>query len=310
VTEEPAPPVWWEASLRVTEELAESVADVMARFSPGGVAIGYDAIQPDPDGEGKPAGPVTVRAYLPEDAELPTHRRLLEEALWHLGRISPLPDPEWRAVIEKDWSLEWKKNYRPIRIGRRLRIVPSWMDPAPFVRNLILRLDPGMAFGTGLHPTTQLCLEALEDWVLPGMDVIDLGCGSGILAIAAAKLGAGRVFGVDIDPQAVPIARENVLLNNVESSVEIRIGSLDDLLKEQRSASLVAANILAVVVREMLAAGLARIVRPQGRLVLSGILEGQSAAVEDAIREAGMQVGEKRLRRDWVALVAEKPAAE
>jgi ribosomal protein L11 methyltransferase len=304
------PPVWWEISLKVKEELAEPVADVMARFAPGGVALGYDAIRPDPDGEGKPAGPLTVRAYLPEDAKLESRRRRLEEALWHLSQISPLPDPTWRAVVEKDWSLEWKKNYRPIRVGRRLRIVPSWMDPAPFARDLILRLDPGMAFGTGMHPTTQLCLEALEDWIRPGLEVIDLGCGSGILAIAAAKLGAGRTLGVDIDPQAVRIARENVMQNRVEASVEIHVGSLDGLLQEGRTAPLVVANILAAVVREMLAAGLARTVRPKGRLVLSGILEDQSAAVEDAIREAGMQVEEKRMRQDWVALVAGSRGAE
>jgi ribosomal protein L11 methyltransferase len=247
-----------------------------------------------------------VRAYLPADEELESRRSRLEEALWHLGWIAPLPEPEWRAVIETDWSLEWKQHYRPIRIGRRMRIVPSWMDPAPFANDLILRLDPGMAFGTGMHPTTQLCLETLEDRIRPGMDVIDLGCGSGILAIAAVKLGAGRALGVDIDPQAVRVARENVILNGVESSVEIRPGSLQEILKEGRSAPLIVANILAVVVREMLAAGLARSVQLQGRLVLSGILEEQSAAVEAAIRKAGLRVEEKRIRQDWVALVAEK----
>jgi ribosomal protein L11 methyltransferase len=308
VTDKNAPPVWWEISLKVTEELAESVADVMARYSPGGVAIGYDTIEPDPNGEGKPVGPVTVRGYLPEDDGVLTRRRRLDEALWHLSQISPLPEPEWRTVIEKDWSLEWKKNYRPIRIGRRLQIVPSWIDPAPFAHDLILRLDPGMAFGTGMHPTTQLCMEALEDWITPGMDVIDLGCGSGILTIAAVRLGAGRVLSLDIDPQAVRVAQENASVNGVESSVEIRTGSLDDLLLERRTAPLVVANILAAVVREMLAAGLARTVQPHGKLVLSGILEEQSAAVEAALEAEGMQVGEKRLRRDWVALVAEKPA--
>jgi ribosomal protein L11 methyltransferase len=310
MSEEPTPPTWWEVSLRVKEELAESVADVLARFAPGGVALGYDAIKPDPDGEGWPAGPLTVRAYLPADAEMESRRSRLEKALWHLGQISPLPDPEWRAVIEKDWSLEWKKHYRPIRIGRRLRIVPSWMDPAPFARDLVLRLDPGMAFGTGMHPTTQLCLETLEDIIRPGMDIIDLGCGSGILAIAAVKLGAAQALGVDIDPAAVRVARENALLNGVESSVEIRPGSLPELLKEERSASLVVANILALVVREMLAAGLARTVQPHGRLVLSGILEEQSVAVEAAIRDAGLRVDQKRIRQDWVALVAEKLAVE
>ncbi len=306
MSEEHPLPAWWEVSLKVKEELAESVADVMARFASGGVALGYDEIEPDPDGEGRPTGPLTVRAYLPADAELAERRSRLEEALWHLGRIAPLPEPEWREVVEKDWSVEWKKNYHPVRIGRRLQIVPSWMDPAPYTRNVVLRLDPGMAFGTGLHPTTQLCLEAFEDLIHPGIDIIDLGCGSGILAIAAVKLGAGKAFGLDIDPQAVRVARENVLLNGVQSSIEIRSGSLPELLQEGRSAPLVAANILAMVLREMLADGLARTVAPGGRLVLSGILEDQSAAVEEALHQQGLRLEEKRIRQDWIALVAKK----
>jgi ribosomal protein L11 methyltransferase len=308
VSEERPPAVWWEISLKVNEELAESVADAMARFASGGVAISYDSIQPDPDGEGTPVGDLTVRAYLPADAELESRRFRLEEALWHLGRISPLPDPEWREVVEKDWSVEWKKNYRPVRIGRRMRIVPSWMDPAPYRHDLVLRLDPGMAFGTGLHPTTQLCLETLEDRVRPGMEMIDLGCGSGILAIAAVKLGAEKALGVDIDPQAVRVARENALLNRVESSVEIRSGSLAGLVQDGRSAPLVAANILAIILKEMLAAGLDRIVAPGGCLVLSGILEDQAPAVEEVLRAQGLRLAEKRKRQDWVALVAERPA--
>jgi ribosomal protein L11 methyltransferase len=306
VSEEPAPPAWLEISLRVKEELAESVADVMARFAPGGVAIGYEGIEPDPNGEGRPAGPLTVRAYLPVDAELESRRLRLEEALWHLGRIAPLPEPGWREVAEKDWSLEWRKHYRPIRIGRRLRIVPTWIDWKRSSGEVILRLDPGMAFGTGMHPTTQLCLEALEDRVKPGMEVIDLGCGSGILTIAAIKLGAGRALGLDTDPQAVRVARANLLVNGVESRAEIRLGSLPDLVDEKRSAVLVVANILAAVLCEMLAAGLAETVRPGGCLVLSGILVDQSPAVEDSVRECGLRVAEKKVREDWIALLAEK----
>jgi ribosomal protein L11 methyltransferase len=306
VSKEPASPAWLEISLKVKDELAESVADVLARFAPGGVALGYDAVEPDPDGEGRPAGMLTVRAYLPVDAELESRRLRLEEALWHLGRIASLPEPAWREVIATDWSLEWKKHFRPIRIGRRLRIIPSWMEAEPPAGDVILRLDPGMAFGTGMHPTTQLCLEALEDRLLPGMEVIDLGCGSGILTVAAVKLGAGRTLGLDIDPQAVRVARENLLTNGVESRAEIRPGSLQDLLAEKRSAPLVVANILAAVLREMLGAGLAKTVHPGGCLVLSGILLDQSAAVEDSVRGCGMRMAEKRVREDWVALLAEK----
>jgi len=300
------PPAWLEASVRVNEELAESVADVMARFAPNGVTLGYDGIEPDPDGEGKPRGPITVRAYLPWDAQLETNRAALAEALWHLGRISPIPEPVFREVVETDWSLEWKKHYRPFRIGKRLVIVPSWIEWNAAPGDVTLRLDPGMAFGTGMHPTTRLCLEALEERITPGVGMIDLGCGSGILSIAGALLGAGRVEGWDIDPEAVRIARENAALNSVASRFEARLGSLEDLRKTKRSAPVVAANILAGVLQAMLRASLAETVQPGGCLILSGILAEQSAAVEAALAESGLRLAEKKIREDWVALIAEK----
>jgi ribosomal protein L11 methyltransferase len=307
VSRNPSSPAWLEVSLTVSDELAESVADVLARFAVGGVAIAREEIEPDPDGEGKPTGPVTVRAYLPFDAELGDCRSRLEEALWHLGQITPLPEARFQEVPEEDWSLQWKTHYRPMRIGRRIRIIPSWMEADVLPTDAVLRLDPGMAFGTGVHPTTQLCLEAMEERIHPGMDVIDLGCGSGILAIAAVKLGAGRAVGMDQDPQAVQTARENVIRNGVESKIEIRLGSLDTLLEERLSAPVVVANILASVLKEMLSGGLAKTVRPGGCLILSGILADQAPAVEAAVRTAGMQSMGKKTREDWVALIALAP---
>jgi len=292
--------------VRVSEELAESVADVMARFAPEGVTLGYETIEPDPDGEGRPSGPLTVRAYLPWNQDLPARQAALEEALWHLGRISPIPEPVFREVVETDWSLEWKKNYRPFRIGRQLVIVPSWMEWNAGPGDVILRLDPGMAFGTGMHPTTQLCLEALEERTRPGVEMIDLGCGSGILSIAALRLGAGKAEGWDIDPEAVRVARENAALNGVAARFAVRKGSLQDMLTEGRSAPVVAANILAGVLQSMLRASLSDTVEPGGYLILSGILAEQSAAVEAAVEQSGLHLLEKKIREDWVALIAEK----
>jgi ribosomal protein L11 methyltransferase len=300
------PPVWLEASVRVNEELAESVADVMARFAPNGVTLGYDGIEPDPDGEGKPRGPLTVRAYLPWGEDVQARRAALEEALWHLGRISTIPEPVFREVAETDWSVEWKKNYHPFRIGRRLMIVPSWIEWNAAPGDVVLRLDPGMAFGTGMHPTTQLCLEALEDRITPGAAMIDLGCGSGILSIAGVLLGVGRAEGWDIDPEAVRVARENAALNGVDARFEARSGTLEDMLRENRRAPVVAANILAGVLQTMLRASLAEVVAPGGYLILSGILMEQSAAVEAAVEESGLHLVEKKIREDWVALIAEK----
>jgi ribosomal protein L11 methyltransferase len=300
------PPVWLEVSVEVNEELAESVADVMTRFASEGVALGYASIEPDPDGEGSPRGPLTVRAYLPWDSDLESRRAGLEEALWHLGRISPIPEPVFREIGELDWSVEWKKNYRPFRIGKRLVIVPSWMEWKKTKGDVILRLDPGMAFGTGMHPTTQLCLEALEERVVPGGDFIDLGCGSGILSIAALQLGAGRAEGWDIDPQSVRVTEENARINGVGSKFSVRLGSLQELLNEKRTARMVAANILAGVLETMLHNSLAETVRPGGCLILSGILLNQSPAVETAVSESGLRLAEKKVRGDWAALIADK----
>ena len=246
------------------------VADVMARFAPGGVALGYRTIEPEADGEGRPAGLLLVRAYLPYGPDLEDRRNRLAEALWHLGQISPVPEPAFREIVEEDWSIEWKKHYRPLRVGRRLRILPSWIKEPADPGSLVIRLDPGMAFGTGMHPTTQLCLAALENLVTAGSSVIDLGCGSGILSIAALRLGARRVLGVDTDPAAVRIAAENVRRNGLGQGTEFRVGSLAELLAAGEQADVVAANILAVVLRRMLAEGLAGLLPKGGRLILWG----------------------------------------
>jgi ribosomal protein L11 methyltransferase len=299
-------PAWLEATVVVAEEYAEAVADAFARYAPGGVALTYLLVQPDPDGEGRPGGPVEVRAYLRHDAGLEERRARLTEALWHLGQIAEIPEPVFQPVVDEDWSRSWRKRYRPLRLGKRIHILPSWYRAKTRRGDIVLRLDPGMAFGTGTHPTTQLCLEALEDLVIPGMRVIDLGCGSGILAVAAAKLGAARVLGTDIDKEAIRVADENVRRNRMTARVTLAEGSLADLLAAGETADLVAANILAIVLRKMLGENLAGLLAPGGRIILSGILQEQSADVERALIEAGLRLDEKRRREDWVALVASR----
>lgn len=197
---------WMEVSLTVDGELAEAVAEVMARYIPDGVAIESTAIIPDLEGEGQPGGPLRVCGYLPIDERLEETRRRLEEGLWYLGRIRPLPAAEYKPIQEINWVEAWKQHYQPIPIGRRLIIVPAWIE-LPTQERIPIRIDPGMAFGTGTHPTTQLCLELLEEYLRPGEAIIDMGCGSCILAIAAIKLGASQALGVDIDLQAIPNAR-------------------------------------------------------------------------------------------------------
>jgi len=302
---------WLEISLTVDGEMAESVADAIARYIPDGVVIESTAVSANmDDSEGHAVGPLRVFGFIPVDENLEDTRRKIEEALWYLGRIRPLPQAAFRTIQQTNWAEAWKVHYQPIAIGRRLMIVPAWLESLSQDR-IPVRIDPGMAFGTGTHPTTQLCLELVEKiledpQVDPAVtDVIDLGCGTAILAIAALKLGARSALGVDIDPEAVDAAAENARTNGINIGLELAEGSLATILAGRfglRAAPLVLANILAPVLERLLDEGLAGLVTPAGSLVLSGILAEQSAGVEAAARRTGLRLAEKRQSGDWVAL--------
>jgi len=301
------PRQWLEVSVPVDDEMAEPVADLLAQYAPQGVALSYAEILPDPDGEGLPGGGLRVSAYLPVDENLEATRQRLLTGLWHLSQIRHLSPADFRRIEDRDWMEEWKRSYRPIRIAPGLVVCPSWIELPPEPEEVVVRLDPGMAFGTGTHPTTRLCLEAVRELVQPGSEVIDLGCGSGILAIAALRLGASRALALDIDPEAVRTTLSNGSRNGVSERLLVLTGSLAEALADTapiRKASLVLVNILAQVAVEMLHSGLARLVLPGGHLVLSGILLEQSPQVEQALNEQGLAPAQKRVREDWVALCA------
>ncbi|MFL7790796.1 MAG: 50S ribosomal protein L11 methyltransferase [Anaerolineae bacterium] len=284
---------WLEISVTVDNEAAEAVAEVLSRYAYHGVII-----ETGPDGWS--AEPVSVRAYLSADDHLQANKRRVEEALWHLGQIWPIPDPTFRSVAEADWEEAWKERLSVLHIGQHVVIRPSWLDYAPASGDIVIDLDPGMAFGTGLHPTTQLCLEALEELVQPGAEVLDLGTGSGILAIAAAKLGARSVKAVDNDPVAVKTARENTITNDVQKAVHIAEGSLEDISGDY---DLVVVNILARVIAEMLREGLEKRVRPGGKMIAAGILADQETTVTEALGQGKLTLVERRQRDDWICLV-------
>jgi ribosomal protein L11 methyltransferase len=282
------------------------VADVLTRFAPEGVAIEALQFAVAPDERGVAVGDVIVRAYFPADEQLEATRAKLEEALWHLGQLVPLPAPVYQSIADKDWSESWKASFQPVRVGKRLVIVPAWLNPPLAPDDIPIRLDPGMAFGTGTHPTTQLCLAAIEKHLRPGQAVLDLGTGSGILAIAAAKLHSGPVWALDIDPEAVRVAAENTAANGVAERICVAQGSLAEVLHASYSAPLVVANILARILNEMLDNGLAQTVTPGGLLILSGILDSQAHEVRARLAARGLTCLAQEHIDDWVALIARR----
>ncbi len=295
-----------EVTLECSGELAEAVAEVFARYCPEGVVLDnvtrYDAEKH----EHIPTGMMRVAAYLPQDDELESKKRSLEEALWYMGRIVPLPAPEFISIEDQDWMTVWKQNYQPLRVGKSWLILPAWLELPEGETRRVVRIDPAMAFGTGTHPSTQLCLLAIEDTIRPGQPVIDLGCGSGILSIAALKAGASQALAVDIDEQAVSATHANARINAIDEKVEAVQGSLADILTGKYSlqqAPLVLANILAPVLIRLFDEGLADLIAPGGKLVLAGILENQAEDVLSAARARGLDLIAKYQQEDWVGLV-------
>jgi ribosomal protein L11 methyltransferase len=302
---------WIEVATRVDNEAVEAVAELFQRYAHGGVVIDY-ATEPGQEiAWDEPAvlaagQPVTVRGYLPRSRDGARRRRQLEQALWHLAAIWPMSEPTVREVREEDWANAWKEHFFAHRVGERLVIKPSWREFEGGPGDLVVTLDPGMAFGTGLHPSTRLCLLALERAVRAGDRVLDVGTGSGILALAAARLGAERVLAVDLDEVAVEAARANAEANGLTASVEVARGSVEAAPAGQ-TYDLVLANIIARVIIE-LAPALAARVRPGGRLVASGILALRRDEVAAALAAAGLTVEETLEEADWVALLCARPA--
>jgi ribosomal protein L11 methyltransferase len=223
--------------------------------------------------------------------------------------LRPIGELETRVVHEEDWAEAWKQHFPVMRVGKRVVIQPTWRDYDRQPADVVISLDPGMAFGTGLHPTTRLCLAGIEDWadrdLLGDARVLDVGTGSGILAIAAGLFGASYVLGIDTDPLAVETTRVNAELNGLSTVIEARTGSLP--LPEPAQFHLVAANLIAGVLIE-LAEGLAASLWPTGRLLASGIFFEREPEVVSAFESAGLQIVGRLDEGEWLALEALRPA--
>jgi ribosomal protein L11 methyltransferase len=297
--------VWHELSVTVDAEGVEPVTELLSRYGfNNGVAIDEPYVQED-DGDNlriDPAGSFVVRTYI-ADSDLESEAlESIRRALWHLGRIRPVGELQVEPIREEDWANAWKAHFAVHRIGERVVIRPPWQDYQPAGDDVVVELDPGMAFGTGLHPSTKLSMLAVEDVVTAGDRVLDVGTGSGILAIAALKLGAAHADGVDVESVAVTAAGENAARNGVADRFSVARGSVGPGEPFAGPYDVVLANIIARILIE-LADHLVGATRPGGHLVLAGIIASRESEVVEAFASLGAAVDTRRQIDDWVSLM-------
>jgi len=303
---------WLQLTCRAHPEAAEAVSEAFRRFVPSGVCI-LEAVESN----GQPEGwridlgqPATISAFIPVDDQAPSIQHQVEESLWHIGQMLPIYSFHTEELAEEDWALAWRQHFHVHRVGRRLVIKPSWRDYTAEPGDVVIELDPGLAFGTGLHPTTQMCLLELEEVIQPGMTVLDVGTGSAILSLAAARLGAERILACDLDAIAVAVARENVERNRLQDRVEVRSGTLGGpsaVLPPGQCFDLVVANIIADTVTSLMP-HLVMATRPGGLALFSGIIDSREEGVVRSLEAAGYQTAWRRQQGDWVMLAARRPA--
>ncbi len=299
---------WIEVTLRVAPADVEFVASVLTDATDQTVAIEpqIERFEEVDFGYTELDLPVTVRGYV-EPPLTEARRKRIESTISSLELSSPINAPTYRELDPTDWSEEWKRFYDIQHIGTRMVIRPTWLEYEPAASEVVLELDPGSAFGTGQHETTRLCIAAIERHLGNSADVLDVGCGSGILAIAAAKLGAHQIRAVDTDPEAIQVTEENARANSVEGRIESAVGSLGAewpwAASPEESANLVVANISSTIVLRMLPS-IVTALTPGGRAILSGFLAEDAARIEAAVVSAGFAHLETQSDGDWACLVA------
>lgn len=301
---------WLELSVECDNEAVESVSELFARYGFNNGVVIEEPFTQDPDGDNLKVDlsrPVTVRTFLAKIDAKDEDIELIRGALWHLGQMRHVGALGVTEREEEDWANAWKAHYTVHRIGNKTSVRAPWHEDDPIDGTVMIELDPGMAFGTGLHPTTRLCMLALESALEPGMRVLDVGTGSGILAIAAVKLGAASVDATDIEPVAVRSAIENAERNAVAGQIRTELAASVEESPFHDQYDLVMANIIARILID-LCPGLVSAVRPGGTLVLSGIIEPREEALREAFESRGMVLQQREQIEDWVAIVYRKPA--
>ena len=283
----------------------EPLSHIFYKYGEGGVSVEYPAeFNPD-EGEVAPVPDfLTIKTYLRFDETLDHRRANIEigvKLVAHVCEIEPLVE---RKVEEEDWESNWKEYFHPIPIGKKLVICPTWRTSDCYPQRSVVMLDPGMAFGTGHHPTTRMCLELLEEIIQGEEKVLDIGCGSGILSIAAVQLGAEFSRGIEIHENAVDVARENCVSNNVDDKIDIVLGTLDEH-KYNECYDVAVANISSKVIVDLIQS-LVRSIKVGGALILSGILSESFANIERAVSGVDVRIEDVKRDGDWVAILAFK----
>ena len=310
---------WSEISIHTTNEAVEPISHILHEAGASGVVIEdpFELIKEREDQFGEiyqldpndyPEEGVIVKAYLPVNICLGETVEAIKESINNLiihDIDIGLNKVTISEVNEEEWATAWKKYYNPVKISERFTVVPTWEEYTPVNSDeLIIELDPGMAFGTGTHPTTVLCIQALERTVKSGDKVIDVGTGSGVLSIAAALLGAESIRAYDLDEVAVKAAKLNIKLNKVQDRAEVAQNNLLDGIDSQ-SADVIVANILAEVIVRF-TSDASRVLKPGGIFITSGIIQAKKDLVTDALINDGFTIKETMLMEDWVAIIAQR----
>ena len=296
---------WVELTTRVDVADADLVADALTSMAPGGV-VEEPSIRPRDDADfayDLLDEPTVLRAFFPAPVDAWT-RRDVRRRLASLPLQATLRRLRWTVMTPVEWVEEWRRFYVPIEVGERLLLCPSWLEP-PSSERMVITLDPGAAFGTGQHATTRLCLAAVEWAHVEGGAVLDVGCGSGLLAIAAAKLGARAVLGCDIDEHAVEIARQNAEANGVGPRLDLLVGSVD-VARQRAPFDVIVANISSTVAVE-LAGPMAALLAPGGRVILGGFLARDRDEVAAAAVAAGLELRDEATEEGWCVLMGVRP---
>lgn len=310
---------WSELSIHTTNDAVEAISNILHEAGASGVVIeDSDELERERENvfgeiyslnpDDFPVDGVRVKAYLAETSFL---LETVEEIKLAINNLQKFNIDIGHNVVtvqevdEEDWATAWKKYYHPVKISNRFTIVPTWEDYERVnTDELIIELDPGMAFGTGTHPTTVMCLQALEKTVQLDSSVIDVGTGSGVLSIGAAKLGASKIHALDLDEVAVRSAIENITLNKVEDIVQVTHGNLLDNVNEQ--VDIVVANILAEIIMTFTEDAFS-IVKDGGLFITSGIIATKKEDVRESLQQAGFEIEEVMMMEDWVTIISKKP---